>query len=96
MLYLPFRDKKCPSRHSHSVYLAIYFLSIHGSLHGVDGPELYVDLLLKNRTPYVTTQVSAHSAKRKIAEFSQTPVDFLQKYDELKSKKWVCDWIYKW
>ncbi|XP_071785890.1 gamma-tubulin complex component 2-like [Asterias amurensis] len=55
-------------------------------LHGVDGPELYVDLLVKNRTPYVTTQVSAHSAKRKIAEFSQTPVDFLQKYDELKSK----------
>ena len=57
----------------------------------MDGPELYVDLLVKNRTPYVTTQVSAHSAKRKIAEFSQTPVDFLQKYDELKSKKWVTE-----
>ncbi|XP_022084041.1 gamma-tubulin complex component 2-like [Acanthaster planci] len=55
-------------------------------LPGGAGPELYVDLLLKNRTPYVTTQVSAHSAKRKIAEFTQTPVEFLQKYDELKSK----------
>ena len=32
-------------------------------------------------------QVSAHAAKRKIAETSTTPRDFLRKYDELKSKK---------
>ncbi|XP_072013299.1 gamma-tubulin complex component 2-like [Amphiura filiformis] len=51
-----------------------------------EGPEVYADLLLKNRTPFVSTQVSAHSAKRKIAEFSKTPKEFLQKYDELHTK----------
>uniref|UniRef100_H0VBZ5 Gamma-tubulin complex component n=2 Tax=Cavia porcellus TaxID=10141 RepID=H0VBZ5_CAVPO len=55
-------------------------------IHGGDGAEIYIDLLQKNRTPYVTTTVSAHSAKVKIAEFSRTPEDFLKKYDELKSK----------
>ncbi|XP_020828724.1 gamma-tubulin complex component 2 isoform X3 [Phascolarctos cinereus] len=55
-------------------------------VHGGDGAEVYIDLLQKNRTPYVTTTVSAHSAKVKIAEFSRTPEDFLKKYDELKSK----------
>lgn len=53
---------------------------------GTEGAELYIDLLQKNRTPYVTTSVSAHSAKVKIAEFSRTPEDFLKKYEELKSK----------
>uniref|UniRef100_A0A4W5JWH9 Gamma-tubulin complex component n=1 Tax=Hucho hucho TaxID=62062 RepID=A0A4W5JWH9_9TELE len=51
-----------------------------------DGAEVFIDLLQKNRTPYVTTTVSAHSAKVKIAEYSKTPEDFLRKYDELKSK----------
>uniref|UniRef100_A0A1B0GS25 Tubulin, gamma complex component 2 n=1 Tax=Mus musculus TaxID=10090 RepID=A0A1B0GS25_MOUSE len=32
-------------------------------IHGGDGAEVYIDLLQKNRTPYVTTTVSAHSAK---------------------------------
>ncbi|MBN3274830.1 GCP2 protein, partial [Polyodon spathula] len=53
---------------------------------GGDGAEVYIDLLQKNRTPYVTTTVSAHSAKVKIAEYSKTPEDFLKKYDELKSR----------
>ncbi|XP_063077968.1 gamma-tubulin complex component 2 isoform X2 [Engraulis encrasicolus] len=53
---------------------------------GGDGAEVYIDLLQKNRTPYVTTTVSAHSAKVKIAEYSKTPEDFLKKYEELKSK----------
>lgn len=30
---------------------------------GGDGAERYIDLLQKHRTPYVTTTVSAHSAK---------------------------------
>lgn len=30
---------------------------------GGDGAEVYMDLLQKNRTPYVSTTVSAHSAK---------------------------------
>ncbi|XP_037352345.1 gamma-tubulin complex component 2 [Talpa occidentalis] len=53
---------------------------------GGDGAEVYIDLLQRNRTPYVTTSVSAHGAKVKIAEFSRTPEDFLKKYDELKLK----------
>ncbi|CAB1311996.1 unnamed protein product [Coregonus sp. 'balchen'] len=53
---------------------------------GGDGAEVYIDLLQKNRTPYVTTTVSAHSAKVKIVEYSKTPEDFLRKYEELKSK----------
>lgn len=53
---------------------------------GGDGAEGYIDLLQKNRTPYVTTTVSAHAAKVKIAEYSKTPEDFIKKYDELKSK----------
>lgn len=32
-------------------------------VHGGEGAEVYIDLLQKNRTPYVTTTVSAHSAK---------------------------------
>jgi gamma-tubulin complex component 2 len=32
-------------------------------IHSGDGAEVYIDLLQKNRTPYVTTTVSAHSAK---------------------------------
>lgn len=48
---------------------------------------MYAELMLKNIRPFVSTQVSAHQAKRKIAEFTKTPEEFLQKYDELKSKK---------
>ncbi|XP_067225160.1 gamma-tubulin complex component 2 [Chanodichthys erythropterus] len=56
------------------------------NVRGGDGAEVYIDLLQKNRTGYVTTTVSAHSAKVKMAEHSKTPEDFLRKYDELKSK----------
>lgn len=50
------------------------------------GAEVYTEMLLKNTTPYITTNVSANQAKRKIAESSKTPIEFLAKYDELKSK----------
>ncbi|XP_064628663.1 gamma-tubulin complex component 2-like isoform X2 [Lineus longissimus] len=50
------------------------------------GAEVYTDMLIKSMTPYITTQVSSHNAKKKIAESSQTPVEFLQKYDDLKMK----------
>ncbi|XP_063951039.1 gamma-tubulin complex component 2-like [Lytechinus pictus] len=58
----------------------------HLGTQGQEGPEVYTDLLLKNVTPFITTQVSSHAAKRKIAEFSRSPAEFLNKYDELKSK----------
>lgn len=50
----------------------------------VDG---HVAVLLQNRTPYVTTQVSAHTAKKKIAEFSPSGEEFLKSYDALKVKQ---------
>ncbi|GCC37650.1 gamma-tubulin complex component 2 isoform X1 [Chiloscyllium punctatum] len=65
----------------HDVNELISLLRVRGG----DGAEVYIDLLQKNRTPYVTTTVSSHSAKVKIAEFSRTPEEFLRKYDELKS-----------
>ena len=49
--------------------------------------ESYVEVLLKNRRPYITTQVSAHTAKRKIAAFSSTGDQFLQKYEDLKLRQ---------
>ena len=49
--------------------------------------DSYVEVLLKNRTPYITTQVSAHNAKRKIAEFSSKGEQFLRKYDDLKLRQ---------
>ncbi|XP_013870241.1 gamma-tubulin complex component 2 [Austrofundulus limnaeus] len=66
----------------HDVNELLSLLQVRGG----DGAEGYIDLLQKHRTPYVTTTVSAHSAKVKLAEFSKTPEDFLRKYDELKSK----------
>lgn len=97
------------------------FFLTHSASSG-DGPEVYAEMLTKNLTPYVTTQVrckdivnygiclisetdisstnqenlllcifcsqvSTHAAKKKIAETSTMPRDFLKKYDELKSKK---------
>ena len=44
----------------------------------------FTEQLSKNVTPFVFTQVSAHNAKRKIAEFSPRPEKFLAKYEELK------------
>ncbi|XP_014909785.1 gamma-tubulin complex component 2 [Poecilia latipinna] len=66
----------------HDVNELLSLLQVRGG----DGAEGYIDLLQKHRTPYVTTTVSAHSAKVKLAEFSKTPEDFLRKYEELKSK----------
>ncbi|KAK7497174.1 hypothetical protein BaRGS_00011468 [Batillaria attramentaria] len=50
------------------------------------GEEVYTEMLLKNTTPYITTQVSSHHAKRKIGESTPTPIEFFAKYDELKAK----------
>lgn len=66
----------------HDVNELLSLLQVRGG----DGAEGYIDLLQKHRTPYVTTTVSAHSAKVKLTEFSKTPEDFLKKYEELKSK----------
>ncbi|XP_015665447.1 gamma-tubulin complex component 2 [Protobothrops mucrosquamatus] len=67
----------------HDVNELLSLLRVRG---GGEGAEVYIDLLQKNRAPYLTTTASALGAKVKIAEFSRTPEDFLNKYDELKSK----------
>ncbi|XP_026526589.1 gamma-tubulin complex component 2 [Notechis scutatus] len=67
----------------HDVNELLSLLRVRGS---GEGAEVYIDLLQKNRAPYLTTTASALGAKVKIAEFSRTPEDFLNKYDELKSK----------
>ncbi|XP_077595358.1 gamma-tubulin complex component 2 [Stigmatopora nigra] len=66
----------------HDVNELLSLLDVRGG----DGAEGYIDLLQKHRAPYVTTNVSAHGAKVKLAEFSKTPEDFLRKYEEIKSR----------
>ena len=51
------------------------------------GEEVYTESLMKNTTPFITTQVSSHHAKRKIGESTKTPIEFFAKYDELKAIK---------
>ncbi|XP_059802799.1 gamma-tubulin complex component 2 isoform X1 [Hypanus sabinus] len=77
----PGKNTMSEFRIHHDVNELLSLLRIRGG----DGAEVYIDLLQKNRTPYVTTTVSSHSAKVKITEFSRTPEEFLRKYDELKS-----------
>nr|XP_039253451.1 gamma-tubulin complex component 2-like [Styela clava] len=48
--------------------------------------EEHTETLLKSRTPFVTTQVNTHSSAVKICEKASKPKEFLQKYEELKSK----------
>ncbi|PIK61694.1 putative gamma-tubulin complex component 2 [Apostichopus japonicus] len=66
----------------HHVSELMHVLGIKGS----EGPEVYAELMTKNIRPFISTLVSAHQAKRKIAEFTKTPEEFLRKYDDLKSK----------
>ena len=68
------------------------------------GVDSLVDLLLKHRSPYVTTQVlcvcvlgvcvsvwyvqvSAATAKKKIAEFSSKGAEFRKQYNELQQRQ---------
>nr|CAB3267375.1 gamma-tubulin complex component 2 [Phallusia mammillata] len=44
------------------------------------------DLLLKNRTPFRTTQVNTHTATVRISENAAKPQEFINKYEELKAK----------
>lgn len=50
-------------------------------------PDTYNDTLIRHMTPYVTTQISAHTALRKIAEHSTKREEFLQRYSSLKIKQ---------
>ena len=53
-------------------------------LQHLQGSEAHTDTLLQHMTPYQSTQVSIHTALRKIGECSSKREEFLQKYDELK------------
>jgi len=48
--------------------------------------EAYVEDLNKERTPFVSSQVSTHSNKKTIVEFTPTPEDFCNKYDDCRSR----------
>uniref|UniRef100_H2ZE07 Gamma-tubulin complex component n=1 Tax=Ciona savignyi TaxID=51511 RepID=H2ZE07_CIOSA len=55
----------------------------------VDGGPNASDLtehILKNRTPFVTTQVNTHSSTVHISEHARKPQEFVHKFEELKSK----------
>uniref|UniRef100_T1JH36 Gamma-tubulin complex component 2 n=1 Tax=Strigamia maritima TaxID=126957 RepID=T1JH36_STRMM len=67
----------------HDVSELIKLLS--GGTEGITA-NLYTDLLLKNKLPYLTTQMSSYNAVRRLAEMSASQQDFLDLYEELKSK----------
>lgn len=50
-------------------------------------PDPYNDTLLRNITPYVTTQVSSQAAIKKIAEHTSKKEEFLERYSSLKIKQ---------
>ena len=50
-------------------------------------PDTYNDTLISHMTPYITTQISAHTSLRKIAEHSSKREEFLQRYSTLKIKQ---------
>ena len=53
-------------------------------LQHLQGLEAHTDTLLQHMTPYVSTQVSIHTALRKIGENTSKKEEFLKKYEELK------------
>ena len=54
-----------------------------------DKERIKSNVSLSNIYLLYNSQVSSSQAKRKIAESTETPIEFLAKYDELKGKKWV-------
>lgn len=56
-------------------------------LQHLEGSETHTDTLLQHMTPYVSTQVSIHTALRKISDHSAHADEFRQKYDELKVRQ---------
>ena len=53
----------------------------------LQGTETHADTLLQHMTPYVSTQVSIHTALRKIGERSSRKEEFLQRYNDLKVRQ---------
>ena len=66
----------------HCVDKLMRLLKVDGGLSPADCTEH----LLKNRTPFVTTQVNTHSASLHISENASKPQEFVNKFEELKAK----------
>ena len=73
--------------HEFELHHLVANLISHLKVKDVSGPDAYVEVLLANRTPYITTTVSTHAAKRTIAKLSSKGEAFLKKYEELKLKQ---------
>ena len=68
-----------------SDYSQMTYRAAEGSVDAKKKKDCEIHFVIENY--FVFLQVSAHNAKKKIVETSQNCIDFLQKYDELKSKK---------
>ena len=66
--------------------IMLYVFVKHGK---PDKERIKSNVSLSNIYLLYNSQVSSSQAKRKIAESTETPIEFLAKYDELKGKKWV-------
>ena len=73
--------------HEFKVHHLVSELVSHLHVEEGAGVEGLVDLLLKHRSPYVTTQVSAATARQKISDFSSKRVQFARKYEELRARQ---------
>lgn len=62
-------------------FILIFFQQTSRTLHTVKKMSSSIHNL------FTSLQVSTHNAKKKIAESTATYMDFLQQYDELKSRK---------
>uniref|UniRef100_F6S1D4 Gamma-tubulin complex component n=1 Tax=Ciona intestinalis TaxID=7719 RepID=F6S1D4_CIOIN len=66
----------------HCVNQLLRLLRVDGGLNAADLTEH----ILKNRTPFITTQVNTHSSTVRISEHARKPQEFVHKFEELKSK----------
>ena len=66
----------------HCVSELIRLLKVDGGRSAAD----CTDHLLRNRTPFVTTQVNTHAASLHISEHASKPQEFINKFEELKAK----------
>ena len=73
--------------HEFKVHHLVSELVSHLHVHEVTGVDSHVELLLKHRSPYVTTHVSAATARRKICDFSSKGEQFTRKYEELQLRQ---------
>ncbi|XP_067118956.1 gamma-tubulin complex component 2-like [Centruroides vittatus] len=69
----------------HHVSELVRLLGVQNNSENVSS-DFYAELLLKNRTPNVSSKISALASVKKLAENATVPEDVYQKYEQLRSR----------